>query len=86
MSGQRIWFYEGHELILLLNILFCRFYLRGGVIFLLIFSITWIFGYAFINRSNHSTLYGYLFAVFNLLMGVFVLLFVCVQHDKVDID
>lgn len=60
-----------------------RFYLRGSVIFLLIFSITWIFGYAFINRSPHTVLYGYLFALFNLLEGIYVLLFVCVQHDKV---
>lgn len=28
-------------------------------------------------------LYGYLFALFNLLEGIYVLLFVCVQHDKV---
>lgn len=53
------------------------------MIFLLIFSITWIFGYAFINQSPHNVLYGYLFAIFNLFEGVYILMFVCVQHDKV---
>lgn len=28
-------------------------------------------------------LYGYLFGLFNLLEGIYILLFVCVQHDKV---
>lgn len=53
--------------------------------FLLVFSITWIFGYAFINRSPHNTLYGYLYAIFNFVTGLYILLFVCVQHDKVSV-
>ncbi|XP_025831334.1 latrophilin Cirl-like isoform X2 [Agrilus planipennis] len=58
-----------------------RSWLQGVVILVFLVSLTWVFGFLYLNRD--SIIITYLFASLNSLQGIFILLFHCIQNEKV---
>ena len=61
--------------------IFCRTWVRGAVVLMILLGLTWTFGLLYLNQA--SMVMAYIFTILNSLQGLFIFIFHCVQNDKV---
>ncbi len=61
--------------------LFCRSWVKGAFVLVVLLGLTWAFGLLYINKE--TLIMAYLFTILNSLQGLFIFIFHCIMNEKV---